>query len=101
MPRGEVLTLNSNKIVDDTRIYSKCDQNTVPCWVLVIEMLREDDTGYYVCQTNAMQTKYIYLDVLGMDKCELFFEVCFFLNIHSKVDLCSSAASTVDFSNDG
>jgi hypothetical protein len=65
MPKGEVLTLNSNRVTPDQRINSKCFSNIQPCWSLMIIETRESDTGFYVCQTNAMQTKYIYLDIMG------------------------------------
>lgn len=64
MPKGEVLTLNGNRVTPDQRVNSKCIQNMAPCWSLVITEVRESDTGFYVCQTNAMQTKYIYLDIM-------------------------------------
>jgi hypothetical protein len=67
MPKGEVLTLDSNRVTLDSRVYSECHRNKMPCWVLHIENTMETDSGYYVCQTNSMQTKYIYLDVLGID----------------------------------
>ena len=60
MPKGEILTLDSNRVTQDTRIYSECQKNKIPCWVLNIENVIESDSGYYVCQTNSMQTKYIY-----------------------------------------
>lgn len=66
MPKGEVLTLNGNRVTPDQRINSKCIQNMTPCWSLIITETRESDTGFYVCQTNAMQTKYIYLDIMGI-----------------------------------
>ena len=66
MPKGEVLTLNSNRVTPDPRINSKCVQGMMPCWSLSIQETRETDTGFYVCQTNAMQTKYIYLDIMGL-----------------------------------
>jgi len=74
MPKGEVLTLNSNRVTPDPRINSKCIQGMMPCWSLAIQETRESDTGFYVCQTNAMQTKYIYLDIMG-----LFVLLCDFL----------------------
>lgn len=64
MPKGEILTLNGNRVTPDQRISSKCNQNQVPCWSLLIKDVRESDTGFYVCQNNAMQTKYIYLDIM-------------------------------------
>ena len=65
MPKGEVLTLNGNRVAQDSRIISKCNPNQIPCWSLIIKETRESDTGFYVCQNNAMQTKYIYLDIMG------------------------------------
>lgn len=65
MPKGEVLTLNSNRVTQDMRLSTKCLGNSVPCWSLIISNTRESDTGFYVCQTNAMQTKYVYLDIMG------------------------------------
>lgn len=65
MPKGEVLTLDSAKISADPRIYSECDRMLKPCWKLNIKNIKESDAGYYVCQTNSMQTKYVYLDVLS------------------------------------
>ena len=65
MPKGEVLTLNSNRVTQDPRINSKCVKNMLPCWSLVITSTKESDSGFYVCQTNAMQTKYVYLDIMG------------------------------------
>lgn len=64
MPKGEILTLNGNRVTPDRRISSNCKQNQVPCWSLSITDVRESDTGFYVCQNNAMQTKYIYLDIM-------------------------------------
>jgi hypothetical protein len=65
MPKGEVLTLNGNSVSSDKRIQSKCvESNESPCWSLFIRDTRESDTGFYVCQTNTMQTKYIYLDIM-------------------------------------
>ena len=64
MPKGEVLTLNSNRVTQDSRINSKCISNLLPCWSLVITNTKESDSGFYVCQTNAMQTKYVYLDIM-------------------------------------
>ena len=65
MPKGEVLTLNGNRVTQDSRINTKCINNVSPCWSLIITNTRESDTGFYVCQTNAMQTKYVYLDIMG------------------------------------
>ena len=65
MPKGEVLTLNGNRVSQDARINSRCVNNMLPCWSLVITNTRESDSGFYVCQTNAMQTKYVYLDIMG------------------------------------
>jgi hypothetical protein len=65
MPKGEVLTLNGNRVTSDSRISTKCLGNLNPCWSLIITNTRESDTGFYVCQTNAMQTKYVYLDIMG------------------------------------
>ena len=64
MPKGEVLTLNRNRVTQNPRINSKCIQNLTPCWSLIITQTEEGDSGFYVCQTNAMHTKYIYLDIL-------------------------------------
>jgi len=64
MPKGEVLTLNSNRVTSDARVNTRCISNSVPCWSLIITNTRESDTGFYVCQTNAMQTKYVYLDIM-------------------------------------
>jgi hypothetical protein len=64
MPKGEVLTLNGNRVTQDMRLTSKCTPNQTPCWSLIIKETRESDTGFYVCQNNAMQTKYIYLDIM-------------------------------------
>ncbi|RNA20098.1 limbic system-associated membrane isoform X1 [Brachionus plicatilis] len=64
MPKGEVLALNSNRVSSDARIGTKCSSNMAPCWSLVITSVQESDTGFYVCQTNAMQNKYVYLDVM-------------------------------------
>jgi len=66
MPKGEVLTLNSNRVTSDARVNTRCISNSVPCWSLIITNTRESDTGFYVCQTNAMQTKYVYLDIMGI-----------------------------------
>ena len=71
MPKGEVLTLDSNRVIPDTRISSECHKHKIPCWMLHIDQTKETDSGYYVCQTNSMQTKYIYLDVLGIKKLNL------------------------------
>lgn len=68
MPKGEVLTLNSNRVTSDSRVSTKCIANSVPCWSLIITNTRETDTGFYVCQTNAMQTKYVYLDIMGIEQ---------------------------------
>jgi hypothetical protein len=65
MPKGEVLALNGNRVAQDSRITTRCVDNVVPCWSLLIVNTRETDTGFYVCQTNAMQTKYVYLDIMG------------------------------------
>jgi hypothetical protein len=65
MPKGEVLTFNGNRVTQDARINSKCIPNQMPCWSLTIIDTRESDSGFYVCQTNLMQTKYIYLDIMG------------------------------------
>lgn len=64
MPKGEVLALNSNRVTSDARIGTKCSSHMTPCWSLVIANVQESDTGFYVCQTNAMQNKYVYLDVM-------------------------------------
>jgi hypothetical protein len=69
MPKGEVLTLNGNRVTQDARVSTKCVGNVVPCWSLIIVNTREQDTGFYVCQTNAMQTKYVYLDIMGRLDC--------------------------------
>jgi hypothetical protein len=69
MPKGEVLTLNSNRVTQDMRIGTKCIANSLPCWSLIVTNTRESDTGFYVCQTNAMQTKYVYLDIMGLLLC--------------------------------
>ena len=66
MPKGEVLALNSNRVSQDTRLSTKCATNITPCWSLIISDTRESDTGFYVCQTNSMQTKYVYLDIMGI-----------------------------------
>ncbi|CAF0856230.1 unnamed protein product [Brachionus calyciflorus] len=68
MPKGEVLTLNSNRVTSDSRISTKCSSNINPCWSLIITDVRESDTGFYVCQTNAMQNKYVYLDIMVAPK---------------------------------
>lgn len=65
MPKGEVLALNNNRVSPDLRINTKCSANMSPCWSLTITNTRETDTGFYVCQTNAMQSKYVYLDIMG------------------------------------
>lgn len=65
MPKGEVLTLNSNRVTSDARVNTRCIAHSAPCWSLIIASTRETDTGFYVCQTNAMQTKYVYLDIMG------------------------------------
>jgi len=72
MPKGEVLTLNSNRVTQDQRINAKCVKNMLPCWSIVIENTKESDSGFYVCQTNAMQTKYVYLDIMGKESFFLF-----------------------------
>ncbi len=64
MPRGEVLALNGVTVTADSRIRSRCVPHISPCWSLSIEAASEHDSGFYVCQTNAMRTKYVYLDVL-------------------------------------
>jgi hypothetical protein len=64
MPKGEILTLNGNRVTQEQRVSAKCVQGQAPCWSLVIQEVRETDTGFYVCQTNSMQTKYVYLDVM-------------------------------------
>ena len=64
MPKGEVLALNGNHVTADHRIRSKCMANMSPCWSLTIDEAHESDSGFYVCQTNAMRTKYVYLDVM-------------------------------------
>ncbi len=64
MPKGEILTLNGNRVTQDQRVSAKCAQHQIPCWSLFIQEARESDTGFYVCQTNSMQTKYIYLDIM-------------------------------------
>lgn len=64
MPKGEVLALNGNRVTADPRITTKCVNNLTPCWSLVITNTRESDSGFFVCQTNAMQTKYVYLDIM-------------------------------------
>lgn len=64
MPKGEILTLNGNRVTQEERISAVCNQNQSPCWSLVLRDVRESDTGFYVCQTNSMQTKYVYLDVM-------------------------------------
>ena len=64
MPKGEVLALNGNRVTSDPRITTKCVSSLTPCWSLVITNTRESDSGFYVCQTNAMQTKYVYLDIM-------------------------------------
>ena len=56
MPKGEVLTLNGNRVAQDSRLISKCNPNQIPCWSLIIKETRESDTGFYVCQNNEMQT---------------------------------------------
>jgi hypothetical protein len=68
MPKGEVLALNGNRVTQDSRLTTKCVDNVVPCWSLIITNTRESDTGFYVCQTNAMQTKYVYLDIMGKNQ---------------------------------
>jgi hypothetical protein len=75
MPKGEVLSLNGNRVTQDHRISTKCINNLMPCWSLLIKNTKESDSGFYVCQTNAMQTKYVYLDIMGkrvLSKCRQF-----------------------------
>lgn len=74
MPKGEVLTLNGQRVTPDMRINTKCVANQVPCWSLIIMDTKESDSGFYVCQTNGMQTKYVFLDIMGIIL-ELFLEI--------------------------
>jgi len=61
----------------------------VPCWSLAIKNVRETDTGFYVCQTNSMQTKYVYLDVMVPPKLLTNYPV-------DRIDVNQSMKATVE-----